>query len=74
MSLNYSELGYLVKPINPEEICNLLMAENPKETYFSDLITNTFKTFIKIIVKKLKFRVKNVYIRYSNRIAWQTIQ
>ncbi len=57
MSLNYSELGYLVKPINPEEICNLLMAEKPKEIYFSDLITNTFKTFIKIIVKKLKFRV-----------------
>jgi hypothetical protein len=70
MSLNYSELGYLVKPISPEEICNLLMAESPKETYFSDLITNTFKTFIKIIVKKLKFRVNNVYIRYSNRIAW----
>lgn len=74
MSLNYSELGYLVKPINPEELCNILMAESPKEIYFSDLIINTYKTFIKIIMKKLNFKVNNVYIRYSNRIAWQAIQ
>lgn len=73
MSLNYSELGYLVKSINPEEVCNLLQAESPKEIYFSDLIIHTFKNFIKIIIKKLKFRVKCVHIRYSNRIAWQTI-
>ena len=71
MSLNYSELGYLVKPITPEDTSNLFMAESPKEVNFTDLLIHTFKNFIKIISRKLKFRVSCVYLRYSIKIAWQ---
>ena len=63
MSLNHSELGYLVKQLHPSAVSNLLMSEASDSTDLFTVTYNTFMSFMKIVTKKLRFKVRKVYVR-----------
>lgn len=66
LTLNYVELGYLVKSFDPESVSNIVQQELPDEQNLQEIAVRTYINFLKIIQKKLKFKVKLVYYR-NNR-------
>jgi hypothetical protein len=71
LSLNRSELGYLLKAIGPEEASNLMQAEGTSDAaMFTNLVMGVYRNFLKIIQKKLKFKIGDVSFR-CNRFVYQ---
>ena len=69
LSLNHTELGYLVKQFESEELSNLIQSEGKDKTSLFEIIFKTFKNFIKIVTKKLDFKIHAVYYRNMKAIS-----
>jgi len=70
LSLNRSELGYLVRAFGPEQMSNILQGEG--ESTFYQIHLKMFKKLIKRITKKLSFRINKITFR-SFRFISQTL-
>ena len=57
LSLNKKELGYVVKSIDSEKVCNFLLSEDCGKNHFEDLILKYLKKLMVFITKKLRLKV-----------------
>lgn len=63
LTLNYTELGFLVKAFDPQTFSNTILSEGPDHATLFELGVKTYKNFLKVITKKLKFKINAVYYR-----------
>ena len=63
LHLNYIELGYLVKNYDPEQASNIIQSEGPDCLNIWEIGVKTYTSFLKLITKKLKFKVRTCYYR-----------
>ena len=74
LSLNYIELGFLVKQFDPEIVSNFIQSESSDYTNFMNIGVKTYTNFLKVITKKLKFKVNAVYYRDRRCFCKQTFE
>lgn len=65
MQLNFQELGYVIKSIDPVEVSGKLLSEGRDRQTYMDFTVTVFKNLIKTIMKKLQLKINVVYWRKS---------
>jgi hypothetical protein len=65
MQLNYQELGYVIKSIEPQDVSGQLMSEGLDRQSCMDFAVTNYKNLIKTIIKKLNLKINVVYWRRS---------
>lgn len=63
MQLNYQELGYLVKAINPVDVSGTLLSEGLDRASYMEFTYQQYKNLIKMVQRRLKFKINVVYWR-----------
>lgn len=72
LSLNRSELGYLIKCVSAEESSNLFQGEHKSDLLFGDLVLETYRNFLKVIIKRLGFKINKVILRHT-KVAFRGV-
>jgi hypothetical protein len=69
LSLNKKELGYVVKSIDSQKVCNYLLSEDSGRSHFDDLILKYLKKLMVFITKKLRLKVSKVIFYHTTSIS-----
>ena len=76
-TLNTAEIGYLVKSVLPQEVSNTVLGESETDQRFGDIVLSTYRNFIKVISRKLGFKINHVIFRLSRdcfRAVWDILE
>jgi hypothetical protein len=78
LSLNRTELGYLIKCVSPEDCSNFFQGEHPEhDILYGDLVLDTYRNFLKLLTKRLNLKINQVVLRYCRnafRGVWDILQ
>ena len=65
LQLNYKELGYVLKAIDPLEVSGTLLSEGHDRITNMDFAVVTYRNLIKTIQRKLRLKINVIYWRKS---------
>jgi hypothetical protein len=63
MQLNYQELGYVIKRIDPVDLSSQLMSEGHDALTYMEFNVLMYSNLIKTIQRKLRLKINNIYWR-----------